>query len=363
MLRVTAPVCAGVVLAAVFVDTCIAAVGASSPPNLVPEMTFSYVDPVSGERRECGDGCRRFEVPAGVDLEIRMRVRELGDSPGSDGVNWDLWFDQPRRPFPPDDPAVCFDDDQRLDADCYDAMLDRVDWKWWDQQKADRVCLPEDAGDCLDETLSLPLDADFDGSRGRGVYTFMVWVDRFDTQVEINDFDNVAGPVRVKVLPRVAIVPVGASVPAVTIDSGGKIVEPASADEQGRTVVFAPASPKPFAFRVSQAEAEKSFNLSSRIARANLEFVVPYPGHVAVEVEQDGVWEKMVVELRKVSTGEIFAEGTGKGRLRLEARVEKVRLIDDRLFEVVVRHAQGTWGLRGTMRVSYPNQGVFIRNE
>ena len=55
--------------------------------------------------------------------------------------------------------------------------------------------------------------------------------------------------------------------------------------------------------------------------------------------------------------------GAGKGRLRLGVNVDKVHLIDDRLFEVVVRQGQGTWGLRGTIRVRYPNRGVYIRNE
>jgi hypothetical protein len=337
--------------------------GASSPPNLAPELTFSYVDPVSGERQECGEDCRRFEVPAGVDLEIRVQVVNLGDNPNTDGVDWDLWFDQPRSPFPPEDFAACFDNEQRLDTDCYYGMKDRVDWDWWDRLDADRVCLPNDPSDCLDETLSVPMDADFDGSRGRGVYTFLVWVDRFDTQVEIDDFDNVAGPVRVRVLPKAAIEPVRPVAPLVMVDPGEKVVAPATVGVTSRNTVFAPTSPKSFTFRVARAQDEKSFDLSSRVARANLAFVVSYPGVVVVEVQQDGVWEGMIVEVRKVSTGEILAEASGKGRLRLEAGIEKVHLLDDRQFEVVVRHGQGTWGLRGTIRVRYPDRGFYIRTE
>jgi hypothetical protein len=340
-----------------------AAAGASDPPNFVPEMTFSYVDPASGERHECGGDCRRFEVPAGVDLEIRVRIVNLGDNPSSDGLDWDLWFDQPRSPFPPEDFAACFDSEQRLDTDCYYGMRDRVDWDWWDKQDADRVCLPDDPSDCLDETLSVPMNADFDGSRGRGVYTFLVWVDRFDTQIEIDDFDNVAGPVRVKVLPRAAIDPIKPSAPPVMIDPGTRVVAPATVGATSKKTVFAPTSPKSFTFRVSRAQEEKSFNLSSRVARANLEFVVSYPGVVSVEVEQDGVWEGMIVEVRKVSTGEILAEVSGKGRLRVEGGIEKVHLVDDRKFEVMVHQGQGTRGLRGTIRVRYPDRGVYIRNE
>jgi hypothetical protein len=292
-----------------------------------------------------------------------MRVLNQGDNPSGDGVGWDLFFDQPRRPFPPEDFAVCFDAEQRLDTDCYYGMMDRVDWDWWHRQDADRVCLPDDPSDCLDETLSIPLDADYDGWRGRGVYAFMVWVDRFDTQIEIDDFDNVAGPVRVKVLPRLADEPVKPASPPVMVDPGKEVVESVTVGEESRKVIFAPASPKSFTFRISRAQAEESFNLSSRIARANLEFVVSYPGHVSVEVEQQGVWEKMIVEIRKVSTGEILANAEGKGRLRLAGTVDRVHLFDDRLFEVVVRQAQGAWGLRGTIRVRYPNRGVYIRNE
>jgi hypothetical protein len=363
MLRVSGTAFAVFALAVFLVAPGMATAGASDPPNFVPELTFSYLDPVSGERFECGDGCRRFEVPAGVDLEIRMRVLNLGDNPSSDGVDWDLWFDQPHSPFPPEDFAACFDDEQRLDTDCYYRMVARVDWDWWDQQDADRVCLPESPGDCLDETLSLPLSAEFDGSRGRGVYTFMVWVDRFDTQIEFDDFDNVAGPVRVKVLPAADLEPVEPAGPPVAVLPGMGVAAPATVGETGRKTIFAPASPKSFTFRISRTQTEKPFNLSSQIARANLEFVVSHPGAVAVEVVQDGVWENMIVEVRKVSTDEVLVEASGKGRLRLEGSIEKVHLIDDRLFEVVVRQGQGTWGLRGTIRVRYPNRGEYIRNE
>jgi hypothetical protein len=149
----------------------------------------------------------------------------------------------------------------------------------------------------------------------------------------------------------------------VAVAPGKEIVAPVAVDETSRMNVFAPKSSKAFAFRVSGAQTEKAFNLSSRIARANLEFVVSYPGAVAVDVEQDGVWENMTVEVRKVSTGEILAEASGKGRLRLEGKIDKVHLIDDRLFEAIVRQGQGTWGLRGTIRVRYPDRGIYIRND
>jgi len=363
MLRDSQPVLAAVVLATIFTAPGMASAGASGPPNFVPEMMLSYLDPVSGERHECGEGCRRFEVPAGVDLEIRLRVLDVGDEPSGDGVDWDLWFDQPRSPFPPEDFEICFDDQRRLDADCYFGMVDRVDWEWWDTQDADRVCVPDDPSDCLDEIFSVAMDADFDGARGRGVYTFLVWVDRFDSQVEVNDFDNVAGPVRVKVLPRAAAGPVRPVGSAVRVDPEIQAAAPGTTETVTRAAVFAPSSSRPYAVKVIPTSAERSFTVSSRIALAKLEFIPSYPGAVKVEVEQVGVWEKMTVQLRKVSTGELLSEISGKGRLRIEGRIEKVQLVDDRLFEVVVLPGQGTRGLRGTISVTYPDRAVHIRNE
>jgi len=352
-----------VVAVAFLMSPALAAAGAGAPPNWAPEMTFSYVDPVTGERHECGGDCRRFEVPAGVDLEIRVQALNIGDNPGGDPVSWDLWFDQPRSPLPPEDLADCIDSEQRLDTDCWYAMMDRVDWEWWDGQDADRVCIPEDPGDCVDETITVPMKSDFDGSRGRGVYTFLVWVDRFDTQTESDEFDNVAGPVRVKALPTTMIGTVKPLGPPVMVNPGMQFVAPATLGTTSRQAVFAPSSPKPFTVRILQAHEEKGFSLSSRVGRATLEFSPSYAGVVTVEVEQVGVWEKMIVEVRKVSTGEILAEISGKGRLRLEGSIEKALLVDDRRFEVIVQPEQGTRGVRGTISVSYPDRAAYRRTE
>lgn len=363
MLRSGAVVFAFVFAVAVLMSPAMVMAGASAPPNWAPELTFSYVDPVTSERHECGGDCRRFEVPAGVDLEIRVQAQNIGDNPGGDPVCWDLWFDQPRSPLPPEDLADCIDDEQRLDTDCWYAMMDRVDWEWWDKQDADRVCVPEDPGDCVDETITVPMRADYDGSRGRGVYTFLVWVDRFDTVTESDEFDNVIGPVRVKALPTTTIGTVKPLGPAVMVDPGLQVVAPATVGMTSRQAVFAPSSSKPHTVRILQAQEDKGFSLSSRIGRATLEFSPAYTGLVTVEVEQAGVWEKMTVEVRKVSTGEVLAEISGKGRLRLEGTIEKAQLVDDRKFEVVVQPEQGTRGLRGTISVSYPDRAVYRRTE
>ena len=63
-----------IVMVSVLAVICAARVGAGQPesgesPNWVPEMSFSYADPVTGERVECGESCRRFTVPAGVELD------------------------------------------------------------------------------------------------------------------------------------------------------------------------------------------------------------------------------------------------------------------------------------------------------
>ena len=151
----------------------IAGATGSSPPNFVPQMELSYLDPSTGERFACGQGCRRFEVPAGAELEIQVGIRNTGGDPGDDGVSWDLWFDQRKHPFPGLDIASCLDaDGESIDIECWLALVERVDWLYWDALSADRVCVPSDAGDCADVTLRVPMDADFDGSRGRGIYSF-----------------------------------------------------------------------------------------------------------------------------------------------------------------------------------------------
>ena len=363
MLRSDPSVFAFVVATAFLLVPVTADAGASAPPNWAPEMTFSYVDPVTGERHECGGECRRFEVPAGVDLEIRVQALSVGDNPGGDPVSWDLWFDQPRSPLPAEDLAACIDSEQRLDTDCWYAMMDRVDWEWWNQQDADRVCVPEDPGDCVDETITVPMKVDYEGSRGRGVYTFLVWVDRFDTVTESDEFDNVAGPVRVKALPTTTIGTVKPIGPPVMVNPGMQVVAPSTVGTTSRSPVFAPSSPRPHSVRILRAREEKGFSLSSRVGRASLEFSPSYTGAVTVEVEQGGVWEKMTLKLRKVSTGEVLAEISGKGRLRLEGTIEKAQLVDDRKFEVIVQPEQGTRGLRGTISVSYPDRAVYRRTE
>lgn len=316
-----------------------------APPSFVPQLVLSYIDPASGETLSCAEGCRRFEVPDGVELEVRVGVRNNGGDVGDEGVAWDLWFDQRRSPFPGIDLAACHDASaDRLDRDCWRALNDRVDWEAWTGLAADVVCVPEKPGWCEDVTLRVPMDADFDGSRGRGVYSFAFWVDRFRVIGEDNEFDNFRGPVRVKVMPSESTAPAASSNSA----------EPAPAG-----LVFASSSPQPYTALTFPAHAETGFALSSQKSRGVLEFAAVYPGTVTVEVEQNGVYENMVVEIRRVLTGEVLAETTGKGRVRFTGKIGLFDLKDDRLIEVVVTPAHGTRGVRGTISVSYPSRASY----
>ena len=323
--------------------------GGDLPPSFVPHMELSYTDPQSGKLVSCAEGCRRFEVPDKVELAIRIKVENNSRDEWGEGVAWDLWFDQRQHPFPGIDLKDCHDQSEdRLDIDCWLALNDRVDWGVWADRVADLVCVPEKSDECSDVTISVPMDLEFDGSRGRGVYSFAVWVDRFGAMTEDDEFDNFEGPVRVKVIPARS----NAS------EMATQKKRPISA-----SLISAPSSPKPYSVRVVTAEVEKGFTLSSRVGRANLEFSPSYPGLVVVEVEQAGVWEKMIVEVRKESTGEVIAEISGKGRLLLEGKVGTALLKDDRRFEVVVQADHGSRGLRGTISVSYPDRVIYRRTE
>jgi len=84
------------------------------PPSFVPQMDLSYIDPQSGELVSCGEGCRRFEVPDGVELDVRIKVQNNGGDDWGEGVVWDLWFDQRRHPFPGIDLSLPGHRSQRL---------------------------------------------------------------------------------------------------------------------------------------------------------------------------------------------------------------------------------------------------------
>ena len=336
-----------VTLAAILILGAVPAVaGPGAPPNFIPEMILSYSDPVSGAKVECGDGCRRFEVPAGVDLELRIRVLNDGGDPGGDGVPWDLWFDQRRHPFPGIDIADCHDPtEDRLDIECWRALSERVEWEVWNGQTADRVCVPEKTGECDDVTVRVPMDADHDGSRGRGVYSFAVWVDRFQIRPEENEFDNFAGPVRIKVVPAPASESTSAP------------------DAQAESGLMTPSSPQPYSVRIVDAEDEAGFSLTSPRAREVIAFEPPYAGKVRIEVRPSGGYEAHHIEVRRVSTGEVLAEADGKGDLRLEGGIDAATLKGDRRLEAVVTLAQGARTSRGMIKVTYPARAIFRRTE
>jgi len=337
-------------------DSSLADATSASPPDYVPTMELSYIDPSTGERLSCGTGCRRFDVPAGVALEVRVAIRNTGGNPGDEAVSWDLWFDQRRHPFPGIDIGPCLDaEEKRIDIDCWQAVSERVDWDSWDALSADRVCVPSGPGECSDLTMVVPVDASFDGSRGRGVYSFAVWVDRFRVTTEFNEFDNFAGPVRVKVMPAVADDP--NDHPPRELAASRPLVEGLAGSE----VVVAGATPRPYTVLTLPGRAETGFALSSRRSRGTLECVPVYAGSLTVEVVQTGAFETIIVEVRKLSTGEVLAEARGKGRIQITGELSAPHLKDDRRFEVVVRGDQGTRGARGTIAVSYPARAVYRR--
>jgi hypothetical protein len=328
-----------------------AAAGADADPPLdwVPELRLSYLDPASSERVVCSEPCRRFEVPDGAVLTVGVTVANRGGEPRSDGPVWDLWWDQRLHPFPGIDTAACIDADGTVDLPCWGDLVDRVDWASWQALPADVSCVPEEPGGCVDVALQVPVSARFDGSRGLGVYSLALWVDRFRVGVERNELDNFAGPVRVVVRAGDGAAP-----------ETGAAAAAALPEQSGAGTLVAGAVGRPFAVAVLEETVDQGFALSSPRSRATLGFDPGGPGGVVVEVDQVGTWGKIVVEVRKVSTGEVLQEAFGRGRLRLEGPVPAELLRDDRRFEVVVRPDEGTRGVRGTVRVTYPARAKLI---
>lgn len=326
-----------------------AAAQSGPAPNFVPQLSLAYADPESGERVECGEDCRRFTAPAGVELEVRVQIHSGGGAPDGDGVTWDLWFNQPNHPFPGFDLGACFDAGTgRLDRGCWQEMLDRVDRDAWDTLVPDVVCVPgRGGGSCRDATIPVTMDPEFDGARRPGVYHFAVWINRFSAVPEGDEFDDFAGPIRVTVEPWPVEANPVISAPLVLGEGDVEVSEPSPA-------VFAPSSPRPYGLVAVPEEMEIPLSLTSIRSQSLAEFTPACAGEVTVEVVQTGVYENMVVQVRKVSTEDVLIEARGKGSLRLEGRIDNFDLKDDRRFEVVVVPGQGSRGIRGSIRVSYP---------
>lgn len=325
------------------------------PPDWVPALQLSYLDPASGERVSCSEPCRRFEVPDGVVLAVRVSVANHGGEPSFDGPPWDLWWDQRLHPFPGIDSAACVDRDGTIDLPCWRELVERIDWARWQALPADLSCVPEEPGGCADVSVDVPVSAAFDGARGRGVYSLALWVDRFRVGLELDEFNNFSGPVRVAV---------GGGENAAPETETTEATAPAGIPNHvGVGTLVAGAVGQGFAAAVIDETADGGFALSSPRSRATVEFSPGLPGTVLVEVDQIGTREKMVVEVRKVSTGATVQEAFGKGRLRLEGPIGAELLKDDRRFEVVVRPDEGTRGARGTIRVTYPARARLIATQ
>ena len=164
-------------IAFIIVSARIAVAGASDPPNFQPNLTIKYLHPNTHKRvtiKNCLPG-KTYQVPAGVNLALIFEVRNTGDNPSGDPVSIDIWYDWPHRK-PPND---------------------NVD--------PDAVCVPEDPGDCQRVIETLKADLSYKGRQGKGVYNIVAWVDRFDTQTEVDEADNYLGPVKIVVLPTVQL--------------------------------------------------------------------------------------------------------------------------------------------------------------
>lgn len=325
-------------------------------PNFVPELTLSYTDPASGQLFECGDGCRRFTVPAGTHLDVHVQIHEEGGNAGSGEATWDLWFNQPNHPFPGLGLVPCYDPSrEELDRSCWLALQDQVDRESWGAAIPDVVCVPgPEEASCRDNRVEVVMDPDFEGARRPGVYHFAVWANRFSVVPESDEFDNFVGPIRVTVEPWGD----GEKPDRVVATDSGRDDDAADDREQAEMVasssIVVPSTPMPYGVAIVPEEVDTAFNVTSVRSQQLLEFAPGCAGNVSVEVIQTGTYENMVVQVRKVSTGEVLAEARGKGRLRLEGAVDNFDLRDDRAFEVVVTPGQGSRGIRGSMRVSYP---------
>jgi hypothetical protein len=198
------------------------------------------------------------------------------------------------------------------------------------------------------------MSAAFDGDRGRGVYSLALWVDRFRAGADRDEFNNFVGPVRVSVATAGGT----GDAAGTTTDSG----RPAILDHAGVGTLIEGSVRRPFGVAAIEDTVEQGFTLSSPRSRASLGFVLGLPGAVVVEVSQTGSWEKMHVEVRKVSTGATLQEARGKGGLHFDGLIGPELLRDDRRFEVVVSPEQGARNLRGTIRVTFPARARLIAN-
>ena len=321
-------------------------------PNFVPEVHLSYIDPMSGEQIACEEGCRRFEVPQGADLEISVATKNVGAVFDGHGVPWDVFFDQRRPPFPGLDVSDCQDPGGEINIECWQDLAGRVEWDLWNSVVADRVCVPEKPGECADVTFRVRMDENFEGSRGRGVYSLGVWVDRFHTNPETNEFDNYVGPIRVKVIPRAEGAGPDESAP------------PVDRAEEVSGLVVAPIYPKPYHFRTVQKRLEKAFNLSSANSKAVFAFLQPYAGEVVVQTDTGGrTLDKLVIQVQSFATREVLAETEGSGRLVLRGQLTQTDLKNDRRIMVVVTLAEGARPTRGSLTVTYPAEPMFRKSE
>jgi hypothetical protein len=315
----------------------------AAAPDFTPVVALAFTDPSTGERVECAQGCRRFSVPDGAVLEIRVRVENRGGDIGEGAVAWDLWLNEPMHPFPGLDLEPCFDSGGRLDQDCWQSLTGRFDAAHWQQKISDRICVPVSGSSCDDVTVRVPVDAGFEGARKTGTYHVAVWVDRAGVTAERNEFNNFAGPIRVSVESRL---------------ESAQLQPPATEDEAHPGLIV-PTQPQPYSVVLAPVEVEDTFYLASDRSVAEFEFAPHFPGPVSVEVDQGGVNEVMTVTVTKALTGEALIEERGRNLIRFDGRIDAESLKDDRSIMVEVRGGPAIRGLRGTIQVAYPERALY----
>ncbi len=135
-------------------------------------MTIQYKDPQTKEQvvhevYSYAQKQKTYQVPDGVELTLVFETIITGDNPAGDPASVDVWLDWTDKTPPPAESVANFE------------------------------CVPEDPGDCARFEETIKADANFRGSGGKGVYNVLIWVDRFDTITEIDEEDNIMGPVKI----------------------------------------------------------------------------------------------------------------------------------------------------------------------
>jgi len=266
---------------------------ASDPPDVILHVTLSYTHPQTGEKfilktdsektnaAEWPDTAKKWSIPAGVELNIKLEVWNIGDNPGGDGFDVDLWYDWNKNEYPDD---------------------------WED---ADYVCLPDSPRDCLQFTKKITIDPDFPGKDGKGIYNIAAWVDRFDQTTEVYENNNFLGPIQIK--------------PAMTAVVKPKVLKVKKLQPLRKLrMQKQPIKPelKFFPFRLEPSKAKQGFS-----------FEPNQPANVRIRIEWRNKRDQLQAVLRDETNSRVLNRAKGKSPLELhfkqlkKSRIEKMSVI------------------------------------